>query len=1218
MPKRGFLTVTLLALLIVLAQATRILAGTTGGLSGQVRLSDGTGIAGVNVTATSPSESVSTKTDANGHFVFVSLVPDTYTIVISKDGYNSVSQAGITVIADNTQTVTLNTERTVKVIGVVPVRAATELVKPGTTSDVYSINSRTAAKLTALGGGGAMDSAYSAIATVPGAYVPTGSAGWYQTVLIRGGDYDQVGYEFDGVPINRSFDNYPTGGAGTLGQQELQVYTGSAPANAESQGLAGFINQVIKTGTYPGYGNLDVAVGAPNLYNKLDIEVGGATPNRNFSYYLGAGGYAYGERFYDNGNGASVSPTWGTLFGPATAPLGCADSSGKNYVSCYASGVGPGGYLLGPFQAAGNGTLQDRENIMNLHFGIPHRNDSGKDDIQLLYSTFLLRNPYQNSLRDWGAGLYNAVGAFPPLYIGGNQYNGSLGQLLGNACTAPCNVIPMSFPSSGVAPGMPIPASLQDSSENGQGIGKIQYQHNIGSTAYVRVYAYSYYSWWYLHGPNTAYDALFVPTAAEPTAIDYELSTHTRGLSATFADQISSSHLLNLEVSSIAATADRYNSTTGINGLSGRRQRFAVMVDSNNPLSGICYDATDAPTGCNTDTTRGPVTANWLRLNNVMLGGVPSLTGQTCGTGPCAFLAVENGNFAKINTIKPTFSAISLTDQWKMTDKLLFNYGVRVDRYQYQGSDTTGSPARTFWYNAWNQDNCISTAPGSTPVQKEVLGITVLQSCSAVNPTLGTFVAVNEQNVSAPTFTFTDAQPRIGGTYTINSDNVIRFNFGKYAQAANTAFEQYTVEEQNQPLFLAPTFNKYGYSTPGHGIPPENSYNFDVSLEHHFANTDASLKLTPFYRKTKGQFQTFFLDQKTSFISGLPAGDQTSEGVELQFNKGDFGANGFAYMLSYAYTHAYINYFTLSNGGTTLSPVNLAIKQYNGYTQFCATNPTASNCGPTSSGAPAAACYTSGGTPDPSCAAGDIANPYWLAPAQPLLNETANYPVYSLIPNGFEQSVGSNDVPHVLTVVLNYKHDKWAFTPIVAFHSGNAYGAPLLTSGIDPAAGGCAALGGSTSGDPRYPYGAGGGSPYDAMSCSGTLAGGIPNPFTGSFDSLGAFRGPSQLQAHLGITYEATPRTTFVVNLVNLVNTCFGGSNEPWTNQPNTPKNRVCSYALPGVGLGTPSAGNVYNPGSTFQQQVQYPYAPSFGSFSPNGGGIAQTFAATFEMKLKL
>ena len=104
-----------------------------------------------------------------------------------------------------------------------------------------------------LGGGGALNSAYSAIASVPGAYVPANQNGYLQAVHVRGGDASEVGYEFDGIPVNRAFDNYPSSSLSSLGQLELQVYTGATPANAEAQGLAGFINQVIKTGTFPGY-----------------------------------------------------------------------------------------------------------------------------------------------------------------------------------------------------------------------------------------------------------------------------------------------------------------------------------------------------------------------------------------------------------------------------------------------------------------------------------------------------------------------------------------------------------------------------------------------------------------------------------------------------------------------------------------------------------------------------------------------------------------------------------------------------------------------------------------------------------------------------------------------------------------------------------------------------------------------------------------------------
>ena len=107
--------------------------------------------------------------------------------------------------------------------------------------------------------------------------------------------------------MNRSFDNYPTTNLSALGQQELQLYSGGAPASAESQGLAGYINQVIKSGTYPGFGTINLGIGGPNLYNKANIEFGGATPNRNFSYYVGVGLVNQDPRYIDNSNGASFA-----------------------------------------------------------------------------------------------------------------------------------------------------------------------------------------------------------------------------------------------------------------------------------------------------------------------------------------------------------------------------------------------------------------------------------------------------------------------------------------------------------------------------------------------------------------------------------------------------------------------------------------------------------------------------------------------------------------------------------------------------------------------------------------------------------------------------------------------------------------------------------------------------------------------------------------------
>ncbi len=180
-----------------------------------------------------------------------------------------------------------------------------------------------------LGGGGLINQAYSAISTVPGAYVIPNQSGYYATVNIRGGDYDQVGYEFDGVPVNRSFDNYASSSASSLGNAEVQVYTGANPANSEGQGLAGFINQVIKTGTYPGYATGSLGIGTPTFYHRAAIEIGGSTPDRLFSYYVGIAGSNKAYNYVNGNNGSEydnwLGPPLGIVGGPYGAPFapGC-------------------------------------------------------------------------------------------------------------------------------------------------------------------------------------------------------------------------------------------------------------------------------------------------------------------------------------------------------------------------------------------------------------------------------------------------------------------------------------------------------------------------------------------------------------------------------------------------------------------------------------------------------------------------------------------------------------------------------------------------------------------------------------------------------------------------------------------------------------------------------------------------------------------------------
>lgn len=1219
----------LLALMIALfvaCQGTWALAGTTGGLQGQVTDDKGSPVAAADIKVTSASQTASTKTDASGHFTFLSLAPDTYTVAIDKDGYNPISYAGVSVFADNQLALSFRMTKAIKEIARVVSRSSGALVKAGTTSDVYSVNSATAAKLTGLGGGGGLDSAYSAIASVPGAYVPVGQNGWFQTVIIRGGNFDQVGYEVDGVPVNRSFDNYPSSTASALGQQEVQVYTGASPANAESQGLAGFLNQVVKTGTYPGFLTSDLGVGAPTFYHKANIEVGGATPDRMFSYYAGFGGYNQSYRLYDNNNGAAVSDLWGPPLDILKAPASCTSQAGLSNDNCYALtgavNYGPGGLINGPFQYASTANISDRESVVNFHFGIPHHHDGGRDDLQLLYQNSDLVTAFYNAESDIPQSLQNFVtangtnGITNPIFFSGYQYNGALGQpLVADATGHVQNIVTYNYPSRPYdGNGGPIPATMRDTNDNGIGIVKLQYQKNFGSDAYLRVYGYTLYSNWFLWGPQTTFQNFVGPNPA-----DYELESHTRGLSATFAKQLNPHNLLQLQGSYTTATVVRDNNTQMTNGFSSRSLPFGIVVAANSPTNGICYNiagGVGVPTSClDTRNNRGAGlnfgnSPTYIRLDKAANGTtLASLTGTSCGGGPCEWLATENGARSTYNSLTPKFASASITDEWDPSDRVHVNLGLRYDRFQYDPGSTTG-PARAFWFNAWNSAMCYDTNTiGAKPVEKvnPTLGCTAanLQG-TTIDPT-HTYAAATLRNVD-DNIAFSVVQPRVGVTFTVNPRNVLRFSYGKYDQAPNTAYIQYNTGQQDLATFLGTRMFAFGRTQPTYPVRPQISYNTDLSWEHQFNGTDITFKLTPFYRSTRDQIQQFFLDEKTGFVSGLNTGNQISDGVEFQLQKGDFSRNGLAALLSYTYTDAKVKYSDLGNGSSVLDPINQGIQGYNSFTSSCASNPNDSRCGGAAIVAKhAAPCYGAGGAPISNsalCVAGTVANPYWNAPLQGMMAK-GSYPPYNILPGDVGAGSYSSIVaPHVATLVLNYKHDKFAITPAVQYSAGIKYGYPLANFGVDPTSCGALTAAPDTA---RYPYGAAGGSGYDAQSCTATTY--IPNPDTGTFDTMGAFVSPTRLTGNVQLSYEFTSRVTAVATLSNVFDTCWGGTKGAWTSPAGVPSSKVCGYTNSGVGSAIAPVGNIYNPGATIQPAVAHAYAPLFGSLP---------FNAYVDLKIKL
>jgi hypothetical protein len=1179
-----------IALIIGLCfQGTLVLAGTTGTLSGTV--SDATThqpLSGAKVTVTSPSQNTSVTTDGSGHFTFLSLAPDTYTVTVSYPGYDQSSVTGTTIIADASRTLSVTVSKSLQTIGKVTSRASTDLVKPGTTADVYAINPTQQDKLSALGGGGNLNTAWSALASVPGVFITPGQAGYIgagPSISIRGGDYDQIGYEIDGVPVNRAFDNYPSGTASSLGQQELQVYTGAAPANAEAQGISGFINQVIKTGTFPAQSQITADLGGPTYYHKFSIETGGATADHNFSYYIGLGGYNQDFRYADQFNGASITPTYGLPIAPCSPKLSIATAPTCYVNGLYAGNTDAGAFVLGPYNLFSQSSIASRDNVFNFHIGLPHKNGT-KDDIQLLGVVNHLGTQYYDSTNDQGGASYlNAIGLGQPFYIDGNQYNGPIG------VTLPSNyqalTTPYIFPGQGANNGFfgAIPVDYRDSTVNDQNIFKVQYTHAMGDNALLKVYGYTYYSDWLQIGPQSTYADYFGADSA-----DYELSSHTRGVSGTFTDQLGSNNLLNLEAAYTTATTLRDNNTEMINGLypsddANTRTTIGALVDGTNGADGLCYTPAGAPTTC---SFSGP--AGFATIGEAVSGSIPAAPAGT------HYLVVGNGQYATYNTVSPKFNSVSLTDTWKPTSKLSVDAGIRFDRFAYDGASTQDGLARDFWYASYNLDHCLNSL-GALSDKVVDLGLASPNSpCPA---------GYKQANFSNPAGIVTEAyneyQPRIGLTYSLDPRTVFRASYGRFAQAPNSAFQQYNTLQPNAPATLYGTygFQALGFTSPDHTVVPPTSDNLDLSLERQLGS-DTSIKLSPFIRKTQNQIQQFYLDQQTGFVSGLNVGNQTSQGFEFELDKGNFARNGLAAKLALAYTYSRIRYTDLPNGNSIITPLNAQIKNYNAYTSYCAANPTAAQCagGSTSSGVAAAPCYTpvvlnaagtqiGGGTPVASsalCTAADVANPYWNAPVQGLLDPNGQYPTFDTFPGGVGSSVAGYGAPYTATLLVQYKHGPLAITPAVQFFGGQRFGAPLSTLGVAPDT--CSGLTGSAAADPRYPYGSPGGSGFDYSTCS-TLGGGIPDPYTGKFDTIGAFVAPSQLQLHLQLTYDISKRVSIVANLANLVNTCFGGS------KPGFTVKGACTYGVVAGGQ-SGDAGNTYNPGNPIQPYVSTPYEPAF------------------------
>ncbi|MBV8162663.1 MAG: TonB-dependent receptor [Candidatus Eremiobacteraeota bacterium] len=1144
-------------------------AGTTGGLHGRITdVESGQPVADVSVTVTAPAQTATTVTSASGEYTFLSLNPDTYTLTAKKDGYSIEQVPGITIISDQVRSVNVRIQRSLKTIGKVAVHGTAGLVRSGVVSDVYSVNAVTQKAAAPLAGAASLNQAYGAIATAPGVNYDQGQQGWYQNIFIRGGDIDQVAYEFDGVPVIRESDDGAVTTLTNLGQAEVQVYAGGTPASADAPGLAGYINQVVKTGTYPGYANMAMGIGGPPLYNKAMLEAAGGTPDRLFTYYVGTQYVTQDNRFGDQFNGASNPLYFYPLsYGnPYPNPTSTTIASPLNTV--VPDGSAQWLWAPGPTNAIAH--MTDQETIANFHIGLSHKHDTGKDDIQLLYDNSLIVQKFYGSVQDQITQNVETAFGGPMTYFDGVAYNGQVG-----APPQPGLVAPDLFPNSPQlrAPFAQLPIDEREGSQNGVALAKFQYQRNINSTSYLRFDAYTDYAIWFISGPvssNLTYGGQLP---------DYEVNEHKYGGKLDYSNQISEKHLLEATASYLTAHLETY---------SGQLATFLDYAEPTTNLvdkSGNCYAfATGVRASC------FPQFPPAGYPNLISQGCITYCSGLVPGTPPAGtpaalagaqWIVTEPGPHAQLDTVKPYFSGYSVNDQWRPNDRLTMNLGVRLDLFDYRLDDlSTGYPARQFWFNAYNNEFCFANGLQS-PIQRTFDLVTGAESpCPAgTSPTQLT-------NFSGGTDFQSYWQPRFGATYTVTPDLVLRATAGRYVRPASTSYHEYNVIQQDLPLFIS-TFINMGFNSPIHPIHADTANNYDFSVEQHLHGTDMSYKLTPFYRTTQGQLQFTSLNAQ-GVLAAINAGQQTSKGVEFAFTKGNFAADGWTLQLGSTYLNSTIKYGPQPNGQNVIDILNNYIQQFNSFTSACAgaaAGGSQSMCG-IYGGIHAHSSYLNTTT-------GVVTgNPYFRQAPQPLLDRNARYPTYSVIPSPFNNANGFA-TPFDSTLVVNYKHKNWNVSPTFTFTDGEEYGSPLVWPGYDPSTcGNVSSI--STPAPDTTPAG-----------CSGMIF--IPDKYTGHFDTLGAFQQPPRLTMSLAFGWQPTDKISTTFTVTSLIDHCWQRG-FPWDSAT------TCIYAqLP---------SNLLSPGGNFLPnppiQLAYPYGSWYNNTEIGQEGQKTPTSYSFEMSFKL
>ncbi len=286
---------------------TRALAETGGIISGTVT-DDRThaAVAGAQVTAKSPSGIYHAVTDAKGHFRFLSVLPDTYSLSAAHPGYLPYSVT-IVVLNGSQQTVNVPLSKTLKVIASTHARSAGSAFQRGMTIDTYTV---TGSQIDTVMGKSFNANENDLLRSIPSVTIDkTGTAS------IRGGFAFEAAYEFEGIDYTspqpnlqntlQNIDNFNL----LNGVGSVQLIPGAGDATHGDTGT-GLIMFTAKNGTYPSYFHVDAEALLFPYLHQLGLEWGWADPSQRLSNYAGFIGI---RRAFQYGIPGAAANTLGTL-----------------------------------------------------------------------------------------------------------------------------------------------------------------------------------------------------------------------------------------------------------------------------------------------------------------------------------------------------------------------------------------------------------------------------------------------------------------------------------------------------------------------------------------------------------------------------------------------------------------------------------------------------------------------------------------------------------------------------------------------------------------------------------------------------------------------------------------------------------------------------------------------------------------------------------------